>query len=323
MGTTADKLEYLQGTKAAIKQAIVNKGVAVPDGTTFRAYAEKIGEIVATMNAEIFQVQLTSSGWDLESSGVYSKFVSSSNFVSSGYLYVVFAGSDFDLADAQDIIALNIYAIYGFGNNAIFYCSTPPEETISISIARIPCDGDSDFVNTLYGSRSNLVTNYENTLLFSKIISKYVPIGKAVGDVNRDGVISDEDAELINKAAAQQITLDDEQKTLADVDGDGRVTMQESAEILRVARGLEKLGALAAAGDITNTWTVNPNYAAEDGQFYLDVADSAVSSMSDFIVAFEGPEAKKVTEVVPSNGSFRVYMTVPPATPMPYKIINA
>ena len=46
MGTTADKLEYLQGTKAAIKQAIVNKGVAVPDGTTFRAYAEKIGDII-------------------------------------------------------------------------------------------------------------------------------------------------------------------------------------------------------------------------------------------------------------------------------------
>ena len=46
MGTTADKLEYLDGTKSAIKQAIVGKGVAVPDGTTFRAYAEKIGSIV-------------------------------------------------------------------------------------------------------------------------------------------------------------------------------------------------------------------------------------------------------------------------------------
>lgn len=46
MGTTADKLEYLQGTKAAIKEAIVSKGVAVPDGTTFRGYAEKIGDII-------------------------------------------------------------------------------------------------------------------------------------------------------------------------------------------------------------------------------------------------------------------------------------
>lgn len=46
MGTTADKLAYLIGTKTAIKNAIVAKGVAVPDGTTFRAYAEKIGSIV-------------------------------------------------------------------------------------------------------------------------------------------------------------------------------------------------------------------------------------------------------------------------------------
>ena len=46
MGTTADKLAYLNGTKTAIKNAIVAKGVAVPDGTTFRAYADKIGSIV-------------------------------------------------------------------------------------------------------------------------------------------------------------------------------------------------------------------------------------------------------------------------------------
>lgn len=45
MGTTADKLEYLSGTKDAIKQAIVDKGVAVPDGTTFRGYAGKIASI--------------------------------------------------------------------------------------------------------------------------------------------------------------------------------------------------------------------------------------------------------------------------------------
>ena len=46
MGTTADKLAYLNDTKTAIKNAIVNKGVAVPDGTTFRAYAEKIADII-------------------------------------------------------------------------------------------------------------------------------------------------------------------------------------------------------------------------------------------------------------------------------------
>lgn len=45
MGTTADKLEYLNGTKAAIKTAIVAKGVTVPDGTPFREYATKIDDI--------------------------------------------------------------------------------------------------------------------------------------------------------------------------------------------------------------------------------------------------------------------------------------
>ena len=45
MGTIADKLVYLQGTKSAIKNAIVSKGVTVPTGTSFRDYATKIGNI--------------------------------------------------------------------------------------------------------------------------------------------------------------------------------------------------------------------------------------------------------------------------------------
>nr|DAS96719.1 MAG TPA: hypothetical protein [Caudoviricetes sp.] len=45
MGTTTEKLTYLQGTKDAIKNAIEAKGVEVPEGTTFREYAEKVGEI--------------------------------------------------------------------------------------------------------------------------------------------------------------------------------------------------------------------------------------------------------------------------------------
>lgn len=45
MGTTAEKLAYLADTKTAIKDAIISKGTDVPEGTTFRQYAEKIGEI--------------------------------------------------------------------------------------------------------------------------------------------------------------------------------------------------------------------------------------------------------------------------------------
>lgn len=45
MGTIADKLAYLNDTKTAIKNAIVAKGVAVPDGSAFREYAAKISDI--------------------------------------------------------------------------------------------------------------------------------------------------------------------------------------------------------------------------------------------------------------------------------------
>lgn len=46
MGTIAEKLSYLNGTKTAIKNAIVNKGVEVSDTDTFRSYADKVQQII-------------------------------------------------------------------------------------------------------------------------------------------------------------------------------------------------------------------------------------------------------------------------------------
>lgn len=45
MGTIADKLNYLNTTKANIKNAIIEKGVEVSDSDTFRDYATKIADI--------------------------------------------------------------------------------------------------------------------------------------------------------------------------------------------------------------------------------------------------------------------------------------
>lgn len=47
MGTTADKLNKLLETKAAIKQAIIDKGVDISDTDTFASYPEKIESIQA------------------------------------------------------------------------------------------------------------------------------------------------------------------------------------------------------------------------------------------------------------------------------------
>lgn len=43
--TLEDKLSYAYDTKIAIHDAIVAKGVDIPEGTVFRDYAGKIGEI--------------------------------------------------------------------------------------------------------------------------------------------------------------------------------------------------------------------------------------------------------------------------------------
>lgn len=47
MGTLAEKLTYLAQTKAQIRQAIIDKGVEIPENTPFRDYARQIGCISA------------------------------------------------------------------------------------------------------------------------------------------------------------------------------------------------------------------------------------------------------------------------------------
>lgn len=59
MGTTADKLLYLNQTKQAIKSAIDATGLTVPDGTPFRQYAEYIQKLSYVEPAHIYGAE-----WD-------------------------------------------------------------------------------------------------------------------------------------------------------------------------------------------------------------------------------------------------------------------
>lgn len=52
MGTTAEKLAYLADTKTDIKNAIVEKGVEVPEGSTFRQLAQLINNITTGLSDE-------------------------------------------------------------------------------------------------------------------------------------------------------------------------------------------------------------------------------------------------------------------------------
>ena len=61
MNDITNKLEYLNETKTAIKNAIIDKGIEVSDNTTFRAYADKITAIGQKPPTQEKSVTITSN----------------------------------------------------------------------------------------------------------------------------------------------------------------------------------------------------------------------------------------------------------------------
>lgn len=62
MGTTADKLAYLQGAKEAIREAIESLGGTVPDGLPFRQYASR-GSLLEFDSLDALRQLLVDHGW--------------------------------------------------------------------------------------------------------------------------------------------------------------------------------------------------------------------------------------------------------------------
>ena len=83
MGTVADKLNKLLGTKADIKAAITEKGQTVAEADTFASYADKIRAIETTSKGmEWITSNMPSSGnWDsvVYGGGVFVTVAQSSN----------------------------------------------------------------------------------------------------------------------------------------------------------------------------------------------------------------------------------------------------
>lgn len=69
MGTTAQKLEYLQGTKNVLKTQLTAKGVTVSSNTTFRQMANLVGNIQTGYKMETKTITLTGYGTELTYSG--------------------------------------------------------------------------------------------------------------------------------------------------------------------------------------------------------------------------------------------------------------
>lgn len=70
MSNIADKLNYLNDTKKAIKTSIKNRGVDVSDDDTFRSYADKIDNIGETVDKIKFGASVDAVIGDVDENGV-------------------------------------------------------------------------------------------------------------------------------------------------------------------------------------------------------------------------------------------------------------
>lgn len=99
MGTIAEKLTYLNGTKSAIKDAIEEKGVTVPAGATFRDYADLIGDIGGGAQVAVGTFNASTSGATKVTLGFRPKYLlvtlASSSFNTNPNGVTVF-NTDFD-----------------------------------------------------------------------------------------------------------------------------------------------------------------------------------------------------------------------------------
>lgn len=76
------------------------------------------------------------------------------------------------------------------------------------------------------------------TLCSVGVVSASAYTRRLYGDVNGDGVISNADVELTQRASMGLETLDTYQQVAADVNGDGKIAVSDALMIKRMVEGL-------------------------------------------------------------------------------------
>ena len=120
MGTTADKLNKLLETKANIKQALIDKGVDIPDDTKFADYPSKIADIVSGDDpVGPFYKQLTNNGTNYSYLFAY-KTISDPSFIesldTSNVTGMSYAFNNFSTSSSLDLSGWNVSKITSMYN---------------------------------------------------------------------------------------------------------------------------------------------------------------------------------------------------------------
>ena len=162
MGTRADKLSYLTGTKTAIKNAIIAKGVDVEDTDTFRAYADKIGQIESGGIPEYMMYTIVDDGatsvptmpnahyWFMSKVHIPSSVTQIGNyFVTRSAITEVIGGEniltfgDRSFQNCTSLATLNLPSVTTFGTYAFYQCTS----LVTINLPLATTFGELAFAN--------------------------------------------------------------------------------------------------------------------------------------------------------------------------------
>lgn len=143
-------------------------------------------------------------------------------------------------------------------------------------------DSDSTYISYKYAFGS---TSKSSTFLFTSkdkvFVNTTLPAGLMYGDVDMDGIITEEDSNLISNHAIGNKELTGDALTLADVNGDGNVNTSDALIVGQIAAQNQKPSNYR--GDYLGNWTVSTDWGADfSGRFYYDVttSDSTTSCMA-------------------------------------------
>ena len=189
MGTLAEKLSYLDGTKTAIKNAIIAKGVDVEDADTFRAYADKIGQIEGGGIPEYMMYAIVDDGATSVPTMPDAKYwLMSKVYIPSSVTQI---GDNFVTRSAITEASGGGSGLT-FGVNAFQYCSSLV--TIDLPTATVfggnVFSGCTSLANIGLGNRSNVLTLINRLYLQSDnlTVNSFLQVGNALVDNTGGGV---------------------------------------------------------------------------------------------------------------------------------------
>lgn len=243
-------------------------------------------------------------------------------FSKSGYVYLICWASNGYRAQYIDS-GIFAYPITTEGQIRIYANKTPTDE-IEFAITRIPTSGETQNgvvqnVLTFWLDEDELIkklTPDTKTLVSS---SQMIPVGRMAGDIDGDGKITMEDSQLVLKVATGG-DFDETQRECANVDGDDVVSSTDSLLVGQMANGRVPIGQYSR--DVLGNWTVNPAYETDEAQFYIDIPVSGLTAGTDIALAVQGDGADQIVRVEAMSGAFRVYAKLLPINPLPYVLLE-